>query len=565
MIPKRLDILSRCVGRRAGNEKVISRVYGFFFSTTILLILIATFSTAHANTQSELTKKAENGDSEAQNNLAINYYNEENYSEALYWFKEADKNGNIVATHNLGILHEYGNGVEKNINNAIGFYLRSAENGYIRAQSRLGNIYYDGIGVKADRKKATGWLLRASINGDPSSQYKLGRHFAYNHELGDHQGQEKIEAYKKAVHWFSKAAEQNYQDAKRESLINKKTLIREHADYFFKSKSTTPKKKIEILGLSIYGTQVEDLFFVAVTDSDSFQGLRTGDVLFKYNGENISSVEDFISRLVNTDIRTRATFQGFRFDSEKEFNTNVPFERLDLKLLTPFEEKEDLGYFFFNKAEEYYEDENYIEAFAIWEHLAKDDRWYLSPNYLGEKYEYYKTHDADRARYWFEIGAASGDSAARTNLEEMNGLAYKILSLSISSTNSVVDFYTNNEDAIKKTAITVAAIVGTVILADTISSDDICFRPNNDECNGWQTKHHKTLYEKVSSHMRGYAPTVGACDSNQQMAAVINGLVEQASWQTVGNVLKVLVDGDAEEIFVHIGDFRSYAASNNGC
>src|SRR5687768_6698583 len=70
--------------------------------------------------------EAENGDIEAQYNLAILYENDErtgkNLEKAFYWNQKAAENEHIKAQYNLAIAYENGKGTEKNLEKAFYWY-----------------------------------------------------------------------------------------------------------------------------------------------------------------------------------------------------------------------------------------------------------------------------------------------------------------------------------------------------------------------------------------------------------------------------------------------------------
>ena len=79
----------------------------------------------------------ENGDINAQYNLAQKYYEEKNLEKAFYWYQKAAENGNIDAQFNLGGLYRNGEGTEKNLEKAFYWYQKASENGNIDAQHNL--------------------------------------------------------------------------------------------------------------------------------------------------------------------------------------------------------------------------------------------------------------------------------------------------------------------------------------------------------------------------------------------------------------------------------------------
>jgi len=63
-------------------------------------------------------------------------------------------------------------------------------------QYELGLCYFDGNGVPQDMKKAMYWFSKAAEQGRVEAQVFLGCHYA------------ELEEYKKAAYWHSKAAKQ---------------------------------------------------------------------------------------------------------------------------------------------------------------------------------------------------------------------------------------------------------------------------------------------------------------------------------------------------------------------
>ena len=81
----------------------------------------------------ELTLKADNGDSEAQNNLGHIYYNgkgvKQDYVEAFKWYKKSAEQGNSTAQYNLAIMYLKGQGIEKDKEEANKWLQKSADQG----------------------------------------------------------------------------------------------------------------------------------------------------------------------------------------------------------------------------------------------------------------------------------------------------------------------------------------------------------------------------------------------------------------------------------------------------
>jgi TPR repeat protein/uncharacterized membrane protein YhaH (DUF805 family) len=145
----------------------------------------------------------------AQNNLGARYYHgqgiEQDYKQAIYWFRKSAEQGFAEAQHYFGICLEKGQGIEQDYKQAVYWYLKAAEQGYANAQTSIGACYYNGKGVEKDYKKAMYWFHKADEQGDAESQFDIGLCY-YN-------GQGVEKNYEQAVYWFSKAAEHGNADA----------------------------------------------------------------------------------------------------------------------------------------------------------------------------------------------------------------------------------------------------------------------------------------------------------------------------------------------------------------
>lgn len=82
-------------------------------------------------------------------------------------YRSRAEKGEVVAMVNLGLMYQYGRGVEMNLAQAVQWYERAAGKGSGRAMTYLGRLY-DGIAgdaFPADRNKAGEWFARAAKAG----------------------------------------------------------------------------------------------------------------------------------------------------------------------------------------------------------------------------------------------------------------------------------------------------------------------------------------------------------------------------------------------------------------
>lgn len=166
-------------------------------------------------------------------NLGVPSHHDIN-AEALKWFKKAAEKENLDAINGLGVLYEFGRGVEKDLHAALRYYVLAADMGNSQAKVNLGNFYQQGkvlntdlaisinlfeeandegnldataalgwaysrgLGVEKDDAKAQKLLQEAAAKGSAKAQNDMG--IIYEEGLGVPQN------YKEAAVWYKKAA-----------------------------------------------------------------------------------------------------------------------------------------------------------------------------------------------------------------------------------------------------------------------------------------------------------------------------------------------------------------------
>lgn len=131
------------------------------------------------------------------NNKANKLYADENYVEAVKWYRLAAEQGYSLVQYALGHCYDSGHGVKENDSEAVKWYTLAAEQGYDVAQRVLGYCYKYGSGVKKDKAEAIKWATRAAEQGNSIAQSDLAHYYYVNRN------------YVKAVKWFRLAAEQD--------------------------------------------------------------------------------------------------------------------------------------------------------------------------------------------------------------------------------------------------------------------------------------------------------------------------------------------------------------------
>jgi len=156
-----------------------------------LIGVISLISIAHAQTEytissnnpnleaeyrAELDKwmlRAYEGDRDAQFKVGILFtndqFNEPDYEQAVYWYKQAARQEHVLAQYNLGHQYLTGVGVKANTETAMQWWLKAAKNNHPLAQFNIGRAYYLGIGLKEDHDEARKWFTNAANNQEPKS------------------------------------------------------------------------------------------------------------------------------------------------------------------------------------------------------------------------------------------------------------------------------------------------------------------------------------------------------------------------------------------------------------
>ena len=124
-----------------------------------------------------LTKRANNGDLEAQYKLGLEYISgisvKKDLALAEKWLKESAKNGYLYAEAAIGVMYMNIGNYEK----AFNILLNVAQKGNMNAQSNLALFYLRGvpsIGISQDLEKAAYWLELAAAQGEVVAMYNLG-------------------------------------------------------------------------------------------------------------------------------------------------------------------------------------------------------------------------------------------------------------------------------------------------------------------------------------------------------------------------------------------------------
>lgn len=176
-----------------------------FFLSVIISVFYSSLCIAQSVPYSQdLRDQAFGGNAIAQNNLGLCYFFgngiEQDYNSAVYWFREAAKQGQPDAQYDLGYCYYKGYGVNRSYEYAEYWYEKAALQGHAEAQDALADMYYYGK-VKEDVNQAVYWYKKAAESGIPNSQSSLGSCY--------YEGIVVDVDVEQAVYWWTKAAQKN--------------------------------------------------------------------------------------------------------------------------------------------------------------------------------------------------------------------------------------------------------------------------------------------------------------------------------------------------------------------
>lgn len=125
----------------------LTKIFTALFATGLSLSVFATDI-------AELTRKAEQGDTQAQAELADYYQDKQDHKNAFKWVKLLAEQGYSNSQFNLGVSYERGKGVKQDYIQAKKWYEKAAEQKHAAATTNLGYLYENGYGTRQDKHKA---------------------------------------------------------------------------------------------------------------------------------------------------------------------------------------------------------------------------------------------------------------------------------------------------------------------------------------------------------------------------------------------------------------------------
>ena len=97
-------------------------------------------------------------------------YEQQDYTEAMRWFRKAADQGNADAPLKIGVLYGNGWGVAEDDAEAMRWFRKAADQGNTGAQVSIGWAYGNGLGVARDNAEAMRWYRKAADQGNAEAQ-----------------------------------------------------------------------------------------------------------------------------------------------------------------------------------------------------------------------------------------------------------------------------------------------------------------------------------------------------------------------------------------------------------
>ncbi len=145
---------------------------------------------------------AESGNSDAQKMMGILYdYGQgvdTDPQKALEWYIRSAEQGDPAVQYQVGAKYFKGGDIDQNYAEAVRWWQLAADGGQTEAQFNLGLMYFRGVAVEQDDAKAADLFRQAANREHAHAQYSLGVMYAYGRGVD--------RDYTEARRWFEKAA-----------------------------------------------------------------------------------------------------------------------------------------------------------------------------------------------------------------------------------------------------------------------------------------------------------------------------------------------------------------------
>jgi TPR repeat protein len=119
------------------------------------------------------------------------------FSSAASYFSKAAEHNIPQAEHHLGLMYEYGMGIEMDFFKAAEYYRRAAEKHYVESKYNLALMHAYGRGLQQNFERAYPLFEACAVVGHGPSAYMIGVFKTYGHGMPIN--------YPQAIAWFERA------------------------------------------------------------------------------------------------------------------------------------------------------------------------------------------------------------------------------------------------------------------------------------------------------------------------------------------------------------------------
>ena len=133
-------------------------------------------------------------------------YEDQNYTEAMRWYRAAADQGHAQAQLHVGNLYTDGEGVTRDHEEALRWFRKAADQGDNEALNNIGWFYLSGWGISQDYGLAMEWFRKAADKGNEVAQRNIAMMYL--------QGMGVTADKDEAIRWFKKAAAAGDEDSK---------------------------------------------------------------------------------------------------------------------------------------------------------------------------------------------------------------------------------------------------------------------------------------------------------------------------------------------------------------
>lgn len=103
---------------------------------------------------------------------------EQDYQQAIEWYRRAESSGFAPASNALGVCYCRGMGVHQDLKKGYELQLKSAQNDCRIAQWNTAYNYLHGLGTEKNIKEGYDWMVKAAYGGIAPAQCALGKYYA---------------------------------------------------------------------------------------------------------------------------------------------------------------------------------------------------------------------------------------------------------------------------------------------------------------------------------------------------------------------------------------------------